>query len=276
MNMIRLVFRLAVLILFAFSLKAVAENTASGTLTLNGSGTELKHAYVDEGGSDLILVLTDKTVASGDIPFGLNNLAVEDNVRAIVFTISKETKELTPGLNAIYHPICEGQLGTIGNGVLTLSKLDNNEIAGKISTPNENTFSNYKFSYEVSFAAKLGQPEKTAPLTVEIQGADDPPSKAYAEYYRALMSGDKDELRKHLASEILKEADEETISIVIELTQTMNPTTLKIMGSEVKGNEALLKAEGFRDGQKSIGSIQMKLEDGAWKVVKDSWDGKMN
>jgi hypothetical protein len=273
--MIRLSFCVAALVLLALSLQAVAENTASGALTVNGSSTELKHAYVDEGASDLIVVLTDRAVAQDDIPFGLSNLAAADKVRAIVFTVSRETKELTPGLNAIYHPVWEGQLGTIGNGVLTLSKLDNNEIRGRISTPNENTFSKYKFSYEVSFAVKLGEPKKIEPLTVEIQGADDPPSKAYAEYYRALMSGDKDELRKHLASDIVKEADEETINMVIELTHTTNPTTLKITGSEVKGNEALLKAEGLRDGEKSTGSIEMKLEDGEWKVAKDSWKVKM-
>ncbi|MBI2487058.1 MAG: hypothetical protein HYW01_08875 [Deltaproteobacteria bacterium] len=205
--MIRLGFFVAALVLLALSLQAATENSASGTLTVNGSSTELKHAYVDEGASDLIVVLTDKTVAQDDIPFGLNNLAAADKVRGIVFTISKETKELTPGLNAIYHPICEDQLGTIGNGVLTLSKFDNNEITGKISTPNENTFSKYTFSYDISFAVKMGEPKKAEPPSVEIQGANDPASKAYAAYYRALMSGDKNELRKYLSSEVFKEVD---------------------------------------------------------------------
>jgi len=122
----------------------------------------------------------------------------------------------------------------------------------------------------------LDEPKKVEPPTVEIQGDNDPPSKAYAAYYRALMSGDKDELLKHLASEVVKQADEKSINMVIELTQAMNPTTLNIIGSEVKGNEAQLKAEGFRDGAKSTGLIQMKLEGGEWKVVKDSWKGDMN
>lgn len=38
----------------------------------------------------------------------------------------------------------------------------------------------------------------------------------------------------------------------------------------MKDNEALLKMEGRRDGEKSTGSIEMKVEDGARKVVKDS------
>lgn len=273
--MIRLVFSLAVLIFLTLSLKAVAENSASGTLTVNGWGAELKHAYVDEGTSDLIVVLTDRTVAQDDIRFGLNNLSAEDKVRAIVFTISQETKELTPGLNAIYHPVCEGQLGTIGNGVLTLSKFDSNEIVGEISTPNENTFSKYTFSYDISFAGSLGESRKTEPPIVEIQGANDPPSKAYAAYYRALMAGDKDELRKHVSSEGFNEVDEEALDMAIELAQMAKPTTLNIIGSEIKGNEALLKAEGFSEGEKSTGSIEMKLENGEWKVAKDSWKVKM-
>ena len=269
--MIRIGLCVAAIVLLTLSLHAAAENSTSGTLTVNGSSTDLKHAYIDEGTSDLIVVLTDRALAQDDIPFGLNNLSAEDKVRAIVFTISKETKELTPGLNAIYHPVTEGQLGTVGNGVLMLSKLDNNEIRGRISTPNENTFSKYTFSYDISFAVSLGETRKTEPPIVEIQGAEDAPSKAYAAYYRALMAGDKDELRKHLSSEGFNEIDEEALDMAIELAQMAKPTTLNIIGSEIKGNEALLKAEGFHEGEKSTGSIEMKLENGEWKVAKDSW-----
>ena len=247
------------------------KNSASGTLTVNGATTEIKQAYVDEGPEDLIVVVTDRPVDKENIPFGLNDLAAEDKARGIVFTVSKKTKELSPGLNAIYHPVWQGQLGTIGNGVLTLSKLDNNEIAGKISTLEENTFSDYKFAYDISFSIKLGEPKTIDPISVEIEGAKDAPSEAYAAYYRALMAGDRNELRKHLASEINQKTDEETINMVIELAQAIKPTTLYITESAIKGNEALLKAEGTRHEEESMGSIQMRLEDGEWKVVKDSW-----
>ncbi len=273
--MIRLGFCLAAVVLFALPLQAAAENSASGTLTVNGSGTEIKHAYVDEGPEDLIVVVTDRPIAKDNIPFGLNNLASEDKVRGMVITISKGTKGLSPGLNALYHPVWHGQLGTIGNGVLTLSKFDNNEISGKISTPEENTFGEYKYSYDISFNVKIGEPKKIEPLSVEIQGTEDAPSKAYASYYRALMAGDKNGLRKHLPGEVNKQADDETIDMVIELAQTMKPTNLKIIGTEIKGNEALLKAEGLRDGEKSTGSISMTLEDGEWKVLEDSWKVNM-
>jgi len=269
--MIRLGFCLAAVVLFATSLQAAAENSASGALTVNGSSTEIKHAYVDEGPEDLIVVVTDRPMAKDDIPFGLNNLASEDKVRGIVVTISKGTKGLSPGLNALYHPVWQGQLGTIGNGVLTLSKFDKDEISGKISTPEENTFGEYKYFYAISFNLKLGEPKKKEPLSVEIEGTEDAPSKAYAAYYRALMAGDKNGLRKHLPSEVNKQADDETIDTVIELAQTLKPTNLKIIGTEIKGKEALLKAEGLRDGEKSTGSISMKLEDGEWKVFEDDW-----
>lgn len=202
--------------LFALSLQAAAENSASGTLTVNGSSTEIKHAYVDEGPEDLIVVVTDRPMAKDNIPFGLNNLACEDKVRGMIITISKGTKELSPGLNALYHPVWYGQLGTIENGVLTPSKFDNSEISDKISTPEENTFGEYKYSYDISFNIKVGEPKKIEPLSIEIHGTEDAPAKAYAAYHRALMAWDKNGLRKHLASEVNKQADHETIDTVIE------------------------------------------------------------
>jgi hypothetical protein len=256
-------------------LQASAEDSAKGTLTVNGTSTELKHAYVDDGSDDLIVVLTDRPLSKDDVPFRLQNLAAEDKVRGIVFTVSKGSKSLTPGLNVIYHPVWEEQLGIIGDGVLTLSRLDGKEVAGSISTPKQNTFSQYTFSYDVSFDVKIPEPEKVEPPVVEILGADDPTSKAYAEYYRAMMAGDKNEVRKHLASEIVKQADEETIVIVIDLAQSFQPTNVKMIESEIKGDEAVLKAEGFRGEEKSTASITMRLGDGEWKVVKDAWNTKM-
>lgn len=262
-------------IVLTLTLKSWAENSASGSLTVNGSATEIKYSYVDKGPENMIIVVTDKALEKDDIPFGLHILSMEDKARGLAFTVSSSTKELSSGLNAIYHPEWSGQLGTIGNGVLTISRFDETEISGKISTPGENTFGEYKYSYDVSFSVKLDEPKDTEPLNVEIKTAEDAPSKAYAAYYKAIMSGNKDEIRKHLSSKVLDQATDENIGMIVELAQIVNPTSLNIKGSEINGNEAIVHAEVVRDGEKSTGSITMSLEDGAWKVVKDSWKSGM-
>ncbi|MGH7884199.1 MAG: hypothetical protein ACRENO_00735 [Thermodesulfobacteriota bacterium] len=274
--MVRFTLYSILIFLLFLSLNSFAQNSAKGILTINGSSTDVKYAYIDEGAEDVFLVFTDRPVSKENIPFGLDNLSSEDKARGIVITILKSTKQITPGLNAIYHPVFNGQLGTIGNGVLTINKFSKSEIEGKISTPSENTFGSYIFSYEISFNVKAGEPKKTEPLTIEIQGAKDAPSKAYAAYYRAVMAGDKTEIRMHLESGSEKNADDETLDYVIDFARTFRPTTLKINGSEIKGKEALLKVEGLRDEETSTGSVTMRIEGGKWKVLMDSWKVNTN
>ena len=79
-----------------------APGTAAGTMTVNGKTYQMKYSYVDEGANDIILVLTDSPLAKENIPFGLNQLAMEGKVHGLVVTISKETKGQVSGLNAIY------------------------------------------------------------------------------------------------------------------------------------------------------------------------------
>ena len=198
----RCIFTISLIFLLLPVLPLHAKNTASGKLTMNGSITEIKYAYLDEGPYDVFLVLTDRPVDRENIPWGLNNLSMDDKVRGLVITISKDTKQITRGLNAIYHPVTNGQLGTIGNGILTIKSFDTGVATGRLYTPEENSFSDYKYSYDISFDVEQGPPPTPEPIKVQITGDNDPPSKAYAQYYRALMSGDKPGIRKHPANEI--------------------------------------------------------------------------
>ncbi|MEZ4547759.1 MAG: hypothetical protein R3B51_08580 [Thermodesulfobacteriota bacterium] len=51
----------------------------------------------------------------------------------------------------------EGQLGTLGNAVLKIDKLDDKTIEGQISTPEKSTFSDYTFAIDAKFKAALGR-----------------------------------------------------------------------------------------------------------------------
>ena len=53
------------------------------------------------------------------------------------------------------------------------------------------------------------------------------------------------------------------------------PSFLKILSSEIKGEDAFLKVQGDNNGDVSNGSVNMKLEEGQWKVLKDSWKIQM-
>ena len=248
-----------------------AEDTAAGSLRVNDAETLLRHAYADVGPDDIILVITDRPLQKDQVPFGMYELSVEDKVRGIAFSVSRESKELVRGMNAVYHPTWEGQLGTIGNAALTLSKFDEEEISGTLVTSGNNSFGDHSYSYEVSFTVTLVPSEKPEPVAVDVTGADDPPSQAYAGYYRALMAGNAKELVKYLSSNIVKRMPPETMQQIIELSQLTNPTEIEILGGEVSGTEAVVKVEGRRGTEEATATAQMALESGSWKLVKDSW-----
>ena len=66
-------------------------------MRIDDSDTVLKHAYADAGPDDIILVITDRPLQNNQVPFGIYDLAVEDKVRGIVFSISQETRGLARG-----------------------------------------------------------------------------------------------------------------------------------------------------------------------------------
>ena len=145
-----------------FAHAAIAEDTVSGSLTVNGKPVELKHVYTDSGQDDVIVVMTDAPLSEADIPFGVAMLAMDGKVRGIVITVDKKSGSIARGgYNAIFHHVWEGQLGTIGNGVLTIDKMDDEIIEGTLKTPEPNTWTNAiedrddVYTYDVKFKAAV-------------------------------------------------------------------------------------------------------------------------
>ncbi|MGE3521471.1 MAG: hypothetical protein AB7I96_01275, partial [Candidatus Dadabacteria bacterium] len=217
---------LMLFVFFAFSggvFSHAEDGSASGTITANDKTYQMKYAYADEGPDDIILVITDSELKSEDVPFGLHQLAMEGKVHGLVVTISKATKEQAPGLNAIYDESWGGQLGTLGNAVLKIDKLDDKTIEGQISTPEKSTFSDYTFAIDAKFKAALGAPKPAAPVEVTVKGDGTPAAAAYADYYKALMSGDIPTLKKLIIKENAEQLDEETAAMIVDMAQSFHP-----------------------------------------------------
>lgn len=245
--------------------------TATGTMTANGKTYQMKYSYVDESPEDIILVLTDTALAKKDIPFGLNQLAMDGKVHGIVVTISKETKGQISGLNAIYDQSWGGQLGTLGDAVLKIDKLDSKVIEGHLSTPGQNTFSDYTFSFDVKFKSALGVPEQKTPVEVTIKADGSPAAAAYSDYYKALMSGDIPAVKKLILKENADQLDDETAAMIVDIAQSAHPREIEIVTVNISDTSAELSVKGNVDGSQGKGTVQMVVEDGQWKVATDKW-----
>lgn len=245
--------------------------TATGTMTANGKTYQMKYSYADESPEDIILVLTDNALPKESIPFGLNQPAMEGKVHGIVVTISRETKGQVSGLNAVYDESWGGQLGTLGDAVLKIDKLDSQVIEGQISTPAQNTFSDYTFSFDVKFNTALGMPKQEAPVEVTIKGDDSPPAKAYAEYYRALMAGDIPAVKKLIVKKNAERLDSETAAMIVDIARAAHPREIEIATKNISDTSAELIVKGRVDDSQGTGTVTMLIEDGQWKVETDKW-----
>ena len=248
-----------------------AQGTAAGTMTANGKTYQMKYSYADESPDDIILVLTDSPLAKENIPFGLNQLAMEGKVHGLVVTISKETKGQVSGLNAIYDESWAGQLGTLGNAVLKIDKLDSQALEGQISTPEQNTFSDYTFSFNVKFKTALGAPRQKEPVEVTIKGDGSPAAAAYEEYYKALMAGDIPAVKKLIIKKNAEQLDDETANMIVDIAQAAHPREIEIVTTNITDKSAELSVKGSVDGSQGTGKVEMVVEDGQWKVATDKW-----
>ena len=248
-----------------------APGTATGTMTANGKTYQMKYSYADEGPDDIILVLTDSPLAKENIPFGLNQLAMDGKIHGIVVTISKETKGQASGLNAIYDESWAGQLGTLGDAVLKIDKLDSRALEGQVSTPGQNTFSDYTFSFDVKFKTALGAPKQEEPVEVKIKGDGSPAATAYAEYYKALMAGDIPAVKMLIIKKNAEQLDDETAKMIVDIAQSAHPREIEIVTANNSDKSAELSVKGSVDGSQGTGKVEMVVEDGQWKVATDKW-----
>jgi hypothetical protein len=249
---------------------AMTRNSAEGSLTVDGKTTAIKHVYFEKSGDQIMIILTDQPVPPEMIPYEISTLSEQGKVRALEFTVSSKTRQLVKHMRRgiYFHPTWTREL-TIGNGELTISRLDDTMLAGTIKTPADNDRYGHKFSYNISFSASL----KKAPLELTFSGKNDAPSKAYAAYSRAVMAGDIDEFKKYVPGKNLKLMPDDPKEIVLglEFVQSTMMTDMAILNSEVTGNKAVLTIAGRRGSASADGTVTMLQEDGAWKVSEESW-----
>lgn len=257
--------------IIGFSTGAIAENSVEGNLTVDGTAAPMQHIYVDQYRDEFTVVLTDNPVAQEMIPYEVSTLSEQGKVRALEFTVSRETQNLLPRMRrAIYfHPVWTRQID-IGNGVLTISKFDENQLVGRMKTPSENESNGHHFAYDISFSVSL----KREPPQLTITGQNDPPSQAYAAYCKALMNGDMDEFKKYVPSENLASLpkDENELILGLEFAQDMMMTDIEILSSTISDTKAVLTMQGTRGLTTASGNVTMVLENGTWKVSEESWE----
>ncbi len=99
--------------------------------------------------------------------------------------------------------------------------------------------------------------------------------KAFAEYKAAFNARDVGALKAMVSAEKAAGLDDPNAAQMLEMAASMQPVTPVVSGVKVEGNKAALRLRGGAGGQPVTGAVEMALEGGRWKVVKESWTVKM-
>ena len=59
--------------------------------------------------------------------------------------------------------------------------------------------------------------------------------------------------------------------MMFEMSKTMDPTNVKVVKETASPTGATLELSGTADGKTVKGTAELVKEDGAWKMVKESW-----
>ena len=251
----------------------------SGTLDINKKKLKIAYGYIDMGKpEEPVIILSDKPLPPDQIPFLQADYATKNNVHAVVFGIVRNEKKLSSDMRWVYF----GKDAEIPFSVfpgdkvsLDLKQADDTLVQGKVKTSQPVSLTDLTYSFDASFklSAKAALAKASAPKNVSFSGDDSAPVKAYKEYYKAIMAGNFEDLKKYLVAKNLKEVeamDSKEREMVLDILK-MRPEQLKIEKPSITGDQATFKASGKEGSAVSTGSVKMVIENGAWKVLEDKW-----
>jgi len=264
---------LVLLFLFATPVAVFAENIAKGSLTVDGTTANLNHIYFDQYKDEFTIILTDNPVAPKNIPYGITELSEQGKVKALKFTVSRETKELmgNRGKSIFFHPVWDRNID-IGKPELKITRFDENKLVGLIKTPSAQESEGHNFSYDISFSLNL---KKEAPK-LTITGKSGTQVDSYKAYSQSILDGNINEFKKYVPTENLQymPKDDKEIILGLDFIRDTMMTDIDIVDVNTSGNNSVITMKGRRGIDSADGKVTMLLENGTWKVSEESWEVK--
>lgn len=266
----------------------IADGSAAGTLKVDGSTVKLTHAIArlapnafDEKKKDVQVLLTDQPVPMETFidDTKLFDEVKNGKVQGLVLAIDSDEK---PYHVQLLNPKTPMQLS--GSGFLNFDATDfsDKHTSGRFFTNGEEDFmGKHKYSYDVSFAVPVQMVALPQELTLDasngtkLPAGGGEPGKAYMAFDKAARSGNLNDMKKFASkTNPMPDLKPDEIKQMVEMMKIMRPTKIKVTGGFVSKDHATLTVEGeesMEKGKKTTGTIEMALEDGAWKMLAEKW-----
>jgi hypothetical protein len=265
---------------------ADAAGTATGTFTVNGKSTPLKYAVAvekpgsfDKNKKEVHLLISNVQVSAATLadPFGLMKMPDDQKLTGIEVSIAEDGQIVS---GQLYNPAfvkMGGSFSSVGTHVLEKKEWTKAKVSGKLYAKKD-SFSDYTYEYSATFSAPVSDPKAAKAAALAASGAKalgaggGAPGDAYRKYIAAMRSGDLKAIRKAVAKERTKDMDRPEFPEMLSMIQEMMPKNIKVTGGNGTASTATLDVTGEEaDKTKSKGTVEMVLEEGTWRVSKESW-----
>ena len=263
------------------SAPAGAENTAKGTLTVDGKTVEIKHVYAyatpgffDKNKQDIVLLMCDEPVSPETVRdiFAYHKLIDSDKLHCVQQTINTEKQVINFEVRHKRFSMPVG--GGSSYQVFDANVFDEKTIAGRARTTSpQKSFDDIPYSYDITISATFDpMPGEKTGKKLPADGGE--LGKAYLEENRESLSRANmsiAEMRKAAPPGELDSMSDADLKALKDLALAMMPQNPKVTGGYVSGGRGILQVTGMFGKQKQYGTIEMEKKGEKWEVVNSSW-----
>lgn len=251
--------------------QTAAQNTAQGSITVDGKKTEFRHAYTyrsPEQGKDkaeTILIFSDKPLPPDAVIDKLDRLTAKnkDNVQIfeVTFDDAKEIGMATFRLDSLSGGAFSSAFKT------TFDAFGAKALRGRLATVGEQKSFGKVYSIDVRFDVTATVPR--APDATGKKAWDSAQGKVLAAYLRAVRTGDKVAIRRTIVPEAAQALDSPDAERAMKAMKAfaVDPKNAEIEGLFIDGSTARAKIVEVVQGSKSFSSVKFRRVGGAWFVV---------
>jgi len=107
------------------------------------------------------------------------------------------------------------------------------------------------------------------------EGREEEVRAAYGAYEKAFLAGDLNAMRDLVVAARRGEMDGEAAEAALAMAAEMRPASARLTSCSIEGEQAVLTLLALQEGGVAKGEVRMSLEDGVWRVAKESWKIEM-
>jgi hypothetical protein len=250
-----------------------AQASATGSITVNGKKTELKHAYAftrAAGVKDMVrttLILADKPLPAA---------AVTDSMERSTARKLGDIKMLVVGFNdekdivSFSHEVGELSGSRISSAhKVTFDTFSDQALKGRFFTTGEQQIRTAPGTYSFDFQFNAAMTVPRAPDAMGKKAWDTAQGKVLADYLRAARASDKTALKRLIQPEYVKELEGPKAAEGLKFLKmtSPDPKTAEFESLLIEGNVAKAKIVVRHKGATETSGYELRRVGDAWLVV---------